>query len=50
MVLVHGAANSAAIWIFWPERLARLGWAWFALDLRGHGASAADDLAATTMA
>ncbi|MGH7326535.1 MAG: alpha/beta hydrolase, partial [Candidatus Rokuibacteriota bacterium] len=41
---------SAAIWIFWPERLARLGWAWFALDLRGHGASAADDLAATTMA
>jgi pimeloyl-ACP methyl ester carboxylesterase len=48
-VLVHGAANSAAVWIFWQEELCRRGWSSHALDLRGHGLSAATDLSTTRM-
>lgn len=50
LILVHGAANSARVWSFWQEELARLGWSSHAVDLRGHGASAAVDLGATRMA
>ena len=50
IVLVHGAANSAAIWTFWQQALAAAGWASFAVDLRGHGASTAIDLSTTSMA
>ncbi len=37
IVLVHGAANSAGVWTFWQHELARLGYASYAIDLRGHG-------------
>jgi pimeloyl-ACP methyl ester carboxylesterase len=50
LILVHGAANSARVWSFWQGELARLGWSSHAVDLRGHGASAAVDLGATRMA
>ena len=46
---MHGAANSAAVWKFWPDELARRGWSCHALDLRGHGAGAAVDLTDTGM-
>jgi pimeloyl-ACP methyl ester carboxylesterase len=49
VVLVHGAANSAGVWRFWQADLAERGWSSWALDLRGHGASAARDLARTSM-
>ncbi len=49
VLLVHGAANSAAVWTRWQELLAAAGWASHALDLRGHGASGAVDLAHTSM-
>ena len=49
IVLVHGAATSAAIWRFWQPALAELGWSSFALDLRGHGESGVADLATTSM-
>ena len=49
VVLVHGAANSAIVWRYWQEELAERGWASYALDLRGHGRSAAIDLSTTTM-
>jgi pimeloyl-ACP methyl ester carboxylesterase len=49
LVLVHGAANSAAVWHFWQGELAARGWSSWALDLRGHGASPAADLGRTTM-
>ena len=39
MVLVHGAANSSAVWRFWQEALAERGWSSHAVDLRGHGKS-----------
>ena len=39
VLLVHGAANSAPVWKYWQESLARLGWSSHALDLRGHGRS-----------
>lgn len=48
-ILVHGAANSNAVWRFWRRELAALGAASYALDLRGHGASAACDLSRTSM-
>src|SRR4051794_19450562 len=50
VVLVHGAASSAAVWQYWIERLVAGGWPASALDLRGHGASAPIDLARTSMA
>lgn len=50
LVLVHGAANSKMVWRFWQAALAARGWSSYALDLRGHGESAAVDLAATGMA
>ena len=39
VVLVHGAANSSAVWRYWQEALAERGWSSHALDLRGHGES-----------
>jgi pimeloyl-ACP methyl ester carboxylesterase len=50
VILIHGAANSAAVWTYWMETLADAGWPVYALDLRGHGASAPIDLARTSMA
>lgn len=49
IVLVHGAANSAGVWRLWQAELAARGWSSWALDLRGHGGSAAVDLGRTTM-
>lgn len=49
VILVHGAANSAIVWGFWQEELARCGWASYAVDLRGHGRSSAISLSKTTM-
>lgn len=49
IVLVHGAANSAVVWTYWQQALARDGWASYAIDLRGHGASGAVDLSSTSM-
>jgi pimeloyl-ACP methyl ester carboxylesterase len=49
-VLVHGAANSAAVWTYWQQALAALGWASLAVDLRGHGRSDPIDLSSTSMA
>ena len=39
VILVHGAANSSAVWRFWQESLASQGWSSHAVDLRGHGKS-----------
>ncbi|MDE2695328.1 MAG: alpha/beta fold hydrolase [Chloroflexota bacterium] len=39
VVLVHGAANSSAVWRHWQEALVDRGWSSHALDLRGHGRS-----------
>jgi pimeloyl-ACP methyl ester carboxylesterase len=50
VILVHGAANSAAVWTYWLDALAADGWPVYALDLRGHGASAPLDLSRTSMA
>ena len=50
VILVHGVANSAAVWTFWQVELAERGWAAYALDLRGHGQSTPADLARATMA
>jgi pimeloyl-ACP methyl ester carboxylesterase len=50
LILVHGAANSARVWGFWQDELGRRGWSSHAIDLRGHGTSAAVDLSATRMA
>ena len=41
LLLVHGAANSAAVWRSWQEELARRGWSTYAVDLRGHRKSSA---------
>lgn len=49
VVLVHGAANSAAVWKFWQQELAQLGWRSHAIDLRGHGAGPPADLSVTRM-
>jgi pimeloyl-ACP methyl ester carboxylesterase len=49
VVLIHGAANSAAVWIYWRNALSDLGWTSYAVDLRGHGAGAAVDLSTTSM-
>jgi pimeloyl-ACP methyl ester carboxylesterase len=50
VILVHGAANSGHVWTFWQDELACHGWSSHAIDLRGHGTSAAADLAITRMA
>ena len=50
LLLVHGAASSAAVWTLWQREAAALGWSSLAVDLRGHGASAAVDLASVSMA
>jgi pimeloyl-ACP methyl ester carboxylesterase len=50
LLLVHGAANAAAVWRRWQTALADLGWSSWALDLRGHGESEPVDLSATRMA
>jgi pimeloyl-ACP methyl ester carboxylesterase len=49
IIIVHGAANSAAVWTYWQEVLANEEWASYALDLRGHGASSSLDLSSTSM-
>jgi pimeloyl-ACP methyl ester carboxylesterase len=49
VVLVHGAANSAGVWIYWQSALSELGWTSHAIDLRGHGAGSPADLSATRM-
>ena len=49
VILVHGAANSAAVWTYWSAALAADGWPSYAVDLRGHGASAPTDLSRTSM-
>ncbi|HEY8172425.1 MAG TPA: alpha/beta hydrolase [Dehalococcoidia bacterium] len=49
VVLIHGAANSAIVWTFWQRELATRGYASYAVDLRGHGASPAIDLSHTSM-
>ncbi len=38
VVLVHGAANSSAVWTHWQVELAARGWSSYGIDLRGHGA------------
>jgi pimeloyl-ACP methyl ester carboxylesterase len=50
IVLIHGSANSAAVWTLWQQALATQGWSTFALDLRGHGNSPPVDLAEVRMA
>jgi pimeloyl-ACP methyl ester carboxylesterase len=50
VILVHGAANSGCGWTFLQDELADHGWSSHAIDLRGHGASAAADLGITRMA
>jgi pimeloyl-ACP methyl ester carboxylesterase len=49
IILVHGAANSASVWIYWQQALNEAGWASHAVDLRGHGASSPVDLSRTSM-
>src|SRR5215831_15923492 len=49
IVLVHGAANSARVWLFWQRELAARGWSSYAIDLRGHGESTACDLSRVSM-
>lgn len=48
-VLIHGAANSAAVWTYWQQTLAAAGYASHAIDLRGHGDSTPTDLSHTSM-
>ena len=49
IILVHGAASSSGIWRYWQARLAKQGYASYALDLRGHGQSTPCDLSRTSM-
>jgi pimeloyl-ACP methyl ester carboxylesterase len=49
VILVHGAANSAAVWRYWQQELAHFGWSSHAIDLPGHGAGRSVDLANTGM-
>ena len=48
-VLVHGAANSRAVWKHWQQELASRNWPSYAIDLRGHGPDEPFDLSNTTM-
>jgi pimeloyl-ACP methyl ester carboxylesterase len=50
VVLVHGAANSSAVWRFWRERLEARGHRVLTPDLRGHGRAACSDLGRVMMA
>lgn len=49
IVLVHGAANSASVWVFWQRELAQRGWASYAVNLRGHGGDDDTDVSHATM-
>ncbi len=49
VVLLHGAANSSAVWTHWQVELAARGWSSYAIDLRGHGAGGFEGLSHTTM-
>jgi pimeloyl-ACP methyl ester carboxylesterase len=49
LILIHGSANSAAVWGFWQHTLAEQGWPSYAIDLRGHGQSGPRDLSHTNM-
>ena len=49
LILIHGSANSAAVWRFWQQALAEQGWPSYAMDLRGHGQSGPRDLSHTSM-
>jgi len=49
VVLVHGAANSSSVWKYWQRALAERGFASYAIDLRGHGASDRIDLSRVSM-
>jgi pimeloyl-ACP methyl ester carboxylesterase len=49
VILIHGSANSAAVWKFWQRELAASGWPSYAIDLRGHGQSGPRDLSHTSM-
>ncbi|MCH7718585.1 MAG: alpha/beta hydrolase [Chloroflexi bacterium] len=49
IVLAHGSASSASVWTFWQRELAARGWASYAVDLRGHGASRPADLSRVSM-
>src|SRR5438093_13096755 len=49
LILIHGSANSAAVWGFWQRALAEQGWPSYAIDLRGHGQSGPPDLSHTSM-
>lgn len=48
-LLVHGAANSAAVWVYWQRALADLGVTSRAVALRGHPGGRPADLARTSM-
>lgn len=50
LLLIHGAGNSAWVWQYWLRELAGLGWASYALALRGHRGSEPVDLAGVGMA
>jgi pimeloyl-ACP methyl ester carboxylesterase len=49
LILIHGSANSAAVWTFWQQALAAQGWPSYAIDLRGHGQSGPRPLSHTSM-
>ena len=49
LILIHGSANSAAVWGVWQPALAEQGWPSYAIDLRGHGQSGPRDLSHTSM-
>ena len=49
IVLIHGAANSGLVWTFWQEELTARGWATYAINLQGHGASSLVDLSRVAM-
>lgn len=49
VILVHGAANSAHVWMYWQRDLAAHGYPAYAIDLRGHGRSDPIDLSHTHM-
>ncbi len=45
VIFVHGAGTSAPVWTYWQAAFVEAGWPTYNLDLRGHGASGAVDLA-----
>ena len=49
LVLIHGAANSAKVWVYWQRELTAHGWTSHAIDLRGHGRSRPFNISRTTM-